>query len=77
MQSKKHYSQKLFTSFQLSERVPDDNFYRRLKSLLDLQWLYKATKQHYGTEGQQSTDPVVFFTLTLMVTWRTWAATEE
>jgi hypothetical protein len=37
MQGRKQYSERLFTSyFQLSERVPEDNFYRRLKSLLDL-----------------------------------------
>jgi transposase len=66
MQGKKHYTEKLFTNFQLSERVPGDNFYRRLKSILDLQWLYKATKKYYGTEGQKSIDPVVFFKLMLI-----------
>ena len=34
--------------------------------MLDLQWLYKATKKYYGTEGQQSIDPVVFFRLILI-----------
>ncbi len=66
MQGKKNYSEKLFTSFQLSSRVPEDNFYRRLKELLDLQWLYKTTKKYYGTEGQQSIDPIVFFKLILI-----------
>ena len=66
MQGKKQYSEQLFKSFQLSQRVPEDNFYRRLKALLDLQWLYKETKQYYGTEGQQSIDPVVFFKLILI-----------
>lgn len=66
MQGKKHYAEKLFTSFQLSDRVPQDNFYRRLKSVLDLQWLYKATATYYGTEGQKSIDPVVFFKLILV-----------
>ncbi len=66
MQGKKHYSEKLFKQFQLSDRVPLDNFYRRLKGMVDLQWLYKATKDYYGTEGQQSIDPVVFFKLMLI-----------
>ena len=66
MQGKKHYSEQLFKSFQLSQRVPEDNFYRRLKGLLDLQWLYKETKKYYGTDGQQSIDPVVFFKLMLI-----------
>jgi transposase len=66
MQGKKQFSEKLFTSFQLSSRVPEDNFYRRLKELLDLRWLYKTTKKYYGTEGQQSIDSVVFFKLILI-----------
>lgn len=66
MQGKKQYTEQLFTSFQLSQRVPEDNFYRCLKEVLDLQWLYKATKPCYGTEGQQSIDPVVFFKLILI-----------
>ena len=32
MQGKKQYSEKLFTSFQLSDRIPADNFYRRLSA---------------------------------------------
>ncbi|REK04635.1 MAG: IS1182 family transposase [Bacteroidetes bacterium] len=66
MQGKKQYSEKLFSNFQLSERVPIDNFYRRLKQELDLDFLYKETSNYYGTEGQQSIDPVVFFKLILV-----------
>ena len=66
MQGKKIYSEQLFKTFQLSERIPEDNFYRRLKDLLNLQWLYAETKKYYGTEGQQSIDPVVFFKLILI-----------
>src|SRR5664279_248797 len=66
MQGKKHYTEQLFKSFQLSQRVPEDNFYRRLKGLLDLQWLYKETKKYYGTDGQQSIDPAVFFKFMLI-----------
>jgi transposase len=66
MQGKKHLTEKLFLSFQLSQRVPVDNFYRRLKDELDLPFLYKSTKKYYGAEGQQSIDPVVFFKLILI-----------
>src|SRR5688572_27100919 len=66
MQGKKNYQEKIFTSFQLSNRVPEANIYRRLKDALDLQWLYKTTGKYYGTEGQQSIDPVVFFKLILI-----------
>ena len=66
MQGKTYYTERLFKSFQLSQRVPEDNFYRRLKGLVDLHWLDKETKSYYGTEGQQSIDPVVFFKLMLI-----------
>ena len=66
MQGRKHYQEKLFTQFQLSDKVPEQNFYRRLKELLDLRWLYNKTKKYYGTEGQKSIDPVVFFKLILI-----------
>ena len=35
MQGKKQYQEKLFTNFQLSDRVPADNMYRKLKEVLD------------------------------------------
>src|SRR2546421_11864801 len=66
MQGKKHFSEKLFTSFQLSARVPENNFYRKLRETLDLHWLYETTKKYYGSEGQPSIDPVVFFKLILI-----------
>jgi transposase len=66
MQGKKQLNEKLFVSFQLSERVPEDNFYRKLKGILDFQWLYKKTAKYYGSEGQESIDPVVFFKLILI-----------
>ena len=66
MQGKKHISEKLFFSFQLSDRVPVDNFYRCLKQELDIRVFYKSTAGYYGSEGQQSIDPVVFLKLLLV-----------
>ena len=66
MQGKKDYQEELFTNFQLSEFVPSDNLYRRLKDLLDLDNLYPRTQAYYGTCGQKSIDPVVFFKLCLI-----------
>jgi transposase len=66
MQGKKEYAEKLFLNFQLSDKVPEDNFYRKLKLVLDLNWLYKATLKYYGREGQESIDPIVFFKLILI-----------
>lgn len=66
MQGKKDYQEKLFIRFQLSDYVPVDNFYRQLKGILDLTFLYGETSQYYGAEGQKSIDPVVFFKLMLV-----------
>jgi len=66
MQGKKQDRDRRIPSFRLSGRVPPDNFYRRLKDVLNLQWLYEATEKYYGTEGHKSLDPVVFFKLILI-----------
>ena len=66
MQGTKIFQEKLFNNFQLSNRVPKDNFYRRLSGVLDLEFIRKATKSYYGDCGQKSLDPVVFFKLCLV-----------
>ena len=66
MQGKKDHQEKLFIQFQLSNHVPADNFYRRLKTMLNLDFLYQSTSKHYGKEGQKSIDPVVFMKLMLV-----------
>jgi len=66
MQGKKTHQERLFIQFQLSDYVPADNYYRRLKSMLNLDFLYQATLKKYGKEGQKSIDPVVFMKLMLV-----------
>jgi transposase len=66
MLGKKKYQEKLYMNFQLSQRIPKENFYRRLKEFLDLNFIYKIVKPYYGKEGQKSIDPVVFFKLMLV-----------
>jgi len=66
MQGHKQYQEKLFVSFQLSDRVPENNFYRMLNNCLDLRFLYKATRKYYGLEGNPGLDPIVFFKLILV-----------
>ncbi|MDT0648438.1 IS1182 family transposase [Zunongwangia sp. F260] len=66
MQGKKNYQEKLFTSFRLSDRIPKENFYRRLKEVLNLEFLYPLTQKFYGDSGQKSIDPVVFFKICLV-----------
>lgn len=66
MHGKKYYQEKLFIRFQLSDYVPQENFYRQLKSILDFSFLYQSTSKYYGKEGQKSIDPVVFMKLMLV-----------
>ena len=66
MQGKKQLQPQLFTSVNLLDLVPVDNFYRKLSTELDLQFIYKATRKYYGKEGQESIDPVVFFKILLV-----------
>jgi transposase len=66
LQGKKHYQPKLFNNFNLADRVPESSFYKRLKNVLDLRFLYKTTAPYYGKCGQKSIDPVVFFKICLV-----------
>ena len=66
MQGKKQLHPQLFYHTSLDALVPADNFYRQLGKNLDLLFLYKATADYYGTEGQESIDPVVFFKILLV-----------
>lgn len=66
MQGIKQRSSKLFYQFSLEEAVPADHPYRRIDKALDLRFLYRRTRNYYGSDGQQSIDPVVFFKLCLL-----------
>ncbi len=50
----------------MSDRIAKTNFYRRLKEVIHLDFLYDSTKKFYGNSGQKSIDPVVFFKLCLV-----------
>lgn len=66
MQGSKEYQEKLFYYHtKLSELVPEDDFYRRLSDLIDWDFIYPLYKDLYGTQGNPSLDPVVFFKLEL------------
>lgn len=66
MQGEKEITPKILYQVHLDELVPADNFYRKLNAELDLRFLYKETEKYYGTEGQASIDPVVFFKICLV-----------
>lgn len=60
IQGRKEFTPQLFYELSLDKLVPSDNFYRRVNQELDLHFLYKSTKKYYGSQGQESIDPVVF-----------------
>ena len=66
MQGRKTFTPKLFTTVNIDQLVPKDNFYRILDGSVDLRFLRKATAKYYGSEGQDSIDPVVFFKILLI-----------
>ena len=66
MQGRKDIQPKMMYQVNIDTLVPTDNFYRKLSQTLNLSFLYKATAKYYGTEGQESIDPVVFFKICLV-----------
>lgn len=66
MQGRKDIQPKMMYQVNIDMLVPADNFYRKLSQTLDLSFLYKATAKYYGSEGQESIDPVVFFKICLV-----------
>lgn len=66
MQGRKNYTPKMLYQVHLHDLVPEHNFYRILDGELSLNFLYKATAPYYGSEGQESIDPVVFFKICLV-----------
>ena len=66
MQGRKDIQPKMMYQVSINDLVSIHNFYRILDKSIDLQFLYKATAPYYGSEGQESIDPVVFFKICLI-----------
>jgi transposase len=67
MLGKKDYQEALFIyDTKHSDLVPEDDFYRQLLGIINLDFVYPLCKDLYGTEGNPSLDPVVFFKLELV-----------
>lgn len=66
MQGRKSFAPKMIYQVNLDTLVPSDHFYRKLDAALDLHFLYKETAAYYGSEGQESIDPIVFFKIILV-----------
>jgi len=71
MQGKKTYQEQLFTHFLMSERVPEHNFYRQLKSVLDLNYLYQLTKPTIVQVVKRVLIQLYFLNYVWSVIWRT------
>ncbi len=65
MLGKKKFQPKLMYNLTLDDLVPEDDFYRKLESILDLRFVYQECESLYGKTGNPSIDPVVFFKLNL------------
>ena len=65
MLGKKKIVPKLLYTVTLEDLVPEDDFYRQVDKILDLNFVYKACEKIYGKTGNPSLDPVVFFKLVL------------
>lgn len=66
MQGRKELTPKMLYQVHLQDLIPEHNFFRLLDKAIDFHFLYKATVQYYGDEGQESIDPVVFFKICLV-----------
>jgi transposase len=66
MQGRKDIQPKMMYQVNLNDLVAEDNFYRKLAKALDLRFVYAATHRYYGSQGQESIDPVVFFKICLI-----------
>src|SRR5215208_2138567 len=51
----------------LEDLVPANHFYRHLEATLDLSFVRDWTRERYAERGRPSIDPVVFFTLQLVM----------
>lgn len=54
MHGRKHFTPQLFYELSLDMLVPEDNYYRKLLTEIDLHFIYKSTQKYYGKEGQES-----------------------
>jgi transposase len=66
MQGRKTIQPKMMYQVSLDSLVSKDNFYRQMDNNLDLSFIYKETASYYGSEGQESIDPVVFFKICMV-----------
>lgn len=75
MQGRRQFVDKVVLRFRLSERVPQQNLYRRLSELLDWDFLYGQTQALYSHMGLPSLDRWCSLSSCSSADWKTWSAT--
>ena len=76
MMGRREQSQgQLFYEFRLDEVVPDDHLVRKIRSLLDLSWVYTELAPYYSEIGRPSIDPVLM--IRMMIIGYTFAIRSE
>lgn len=67
MQGHKPYQEKLFSTINLREMIPDNHHLIKIDKVLDLSFIYKLTENLYCKDnGRQSIDPVIFFRMQII-----------
>src|SRR5690348_7200599 len=56
----------LFYEFRLEEAVPEDHLVRKIRSLLDLSWVYAELAPYYSETGRPSIDPVLMIRMLII-----------
>jgi len=56
-----------YTNINLSDRIPEDHKLRRLKDVLDLEFIRREVANCYGYNGQESVDPILLMKLMLLL----------
>jgi transposase len=56
----------LFYEFRLDEVVPDDHLVRKIRSMLDLSWVYAELSPYYSEIGRPSIDPVLMIQMLIL-----------
>ncbi len=61
MQGTKNFQPEMFVNFRLDEHIPQDNFYRILKGILDLSFIKKKTQFCYATKWVDHHSTLLYF----------------
>ncbi|MCK4998942.1 MAG: transposase [Anaerohalosphaera sp.] len=66
MQGSKNYQDSLFFCVSMNDLVPADHLVRKLREVVDLDWVRFATAGYYSGMGRPSVDPIVIAKMLLL-----------